>query len=173
MTQEKENYSKLKDFFGAEYYSLKAYVNARLRTGAENDAEDVLQDVALKLFSGADRYSPIDNVAAFVYHSIRNKIIDIMRRNKRNSPPEKLNEAREAGTTDMEEADPEALEAALLSHIKDLKPVYREVILAIDFEGYSYKDLSRESGIPEGTLMSRRHRAISLLYQKMEPLKNL
>ena len=173
MTQEKENYSKLKDFFGSEYYSLKAYVNARLRTGAENDAEDVLQDVALKLFAGADRYSPIDNVAAFVYHSIRNKIIDIMRGNKRSTPREKLTESGEAGMAEMEEGDPQELEAALLTHIRELKPVYREVILAIDFEGYSYKELARESGIPEGTLMSRRHRAISQLYQKMEPLKNL
>ena len=52
--------------------------------------------------------------------------------------------------------------------IQSLKPDYRDIIIAIDFEGYSYKEISLETGIPEGTLMSRRHRAISLLFKELE-----
>ena len=74
MNQKSENNKKLKDFFGEEYQSLKVYVNSRIKATASRDAEDIIQDVALKLFAGADRYSPINNVAGFVYNSIKNKI---------------------------------------------------------------------------------------------------
>ena len=94
MTSESENNKKLKEFFGKEYHSLKAYVNSKIKASVNRDAEDIIQDVALKLFSGADRYSPINNVAGFVYHSIKNKIIDIMRMNKQVISPEDENEAK-------------------------------------------------------------------------------
>jgi len=175
MRSERDNYKKLTNFFGGEYQSLKQYVNSRIRTGVNSDAEDILQDVALKLFAGADRYTPIDNVAAFVYHSVKNKIIDIMRKNK---PPEyelDLIEGPWAGFSELfHETDlpySEPMKEALKENIFLLKPDYRNVIIAIDFEGYTYRELSEETGIPEGTLMSRRHRAISWLHKKLEPIK--
>jgi len=176
MTQESENTEKLKDFFGAEYHSLKAYVNSRLKASANRDAEDIIQDVALKLFSGADRYSPINNVAGFVYHSIKNKIIDIMRSKKNEMRREDENEAKLSQFAELLYDKPdnsysEQMKIELKKNIVSLKPDYRNIIIAIDFEGYSYKEIAAETGIPEGTLMSRRHRAISQLYKKLETKK--
>ena len=71
MNSESENSKKLQAFFGEEYRSLKIYVNSRIRDTANRNAEDIIQDVALKLFSGADRYAPINNVAGFVYRSVK------------------------------------------------------------------------------------------------------
>jgi RNA polymerase sigma-70 factor (ECF subfamily) len=65
----------------------------------------------------------------------------------------------------------EQMKEELKKNILSLKPDYRDIIIAIDFEGYSYKEISLETGIPEGTLMSRRHRAIALLYKKLETKK--
>lgn len=176
MSSERENYKKLKDFFGQEYHSLKTYVNSRIQAGINSDAEDILQDVALKLFSGADRYSPIDNVAGFVYHSVKNKIIDIMRQQPRSVAPVTHHETERTGLTEIfGETDyiySENMKDALKESIEELKPDYRDIILAIDFEGYTYRALAQETGIPEGTLMSRRHRAISLLYKKLETIKS-
>jgi len=176
MTQESENTKKLKDFFGNEYHSLKAYVNSRIMDSVNRDAEDIIQDVALKLFSGADRYSPINNVAGFVYRSIKNKIIDIMRMNKTGMRREDENEAKLIQFTEILYDKPdnsysEQMKEELKKNILSLKPDYRDIIIAIDFEGYSYKEISLETGIPEGTLMSRRHRAIALLYKKLETKK--
>lgn len=176
MTQESENTEKLKDFFGTEYHSLKAYVNSRLKASVNRDAEDIIQDVALKLFSGADRYSPINNVAGFVYHSIKNKIIDIMRSKKdetrhANESEAKLSEFVELIYDKPDNSYSEQMKEELKKHIISLKPDYRNIIIAIDFEGYTYKEISAETGIPEGTLMSRRHRAISQLYKKLETKK--
>ena len=55
--------------------------------------------------------------------------------------------------------------------IEDLKTAYKDIIIAVDFEGYTYKEISSKTGIPIGTLMSRRHRALGLLLKKIE-LKN-
>ena len=82
MISDTDNYNKLKTFFNEEYHLLKAYVNSRINDAADRDAEDIIQDVALKIFSRTDNLSPINNVAAFVYNSIKNKIIDIMRTKK-------------------------------------------------------------------------------------------
>ena len=175
MTQESENNKKLKAFFDVEYHSLKNYVNSRIKATANRDAEDIIQDVALKLFSGADRYSPINNVAGFVYNSIKNKIIDIMRSNRsityENKNEIKLQEFTEIIYESSDRLYSEELKASLKKSILNLKPNYRDIIIAVDFEGYTYKEISIETGIPEGTLMSRRHRAISILYKQLETKK--
>ena len=172
MATETENYNKLATFFGNEYQALKAYVRSRIQASTSRDAEDILQDVALKLFAGADRYAPINNVAGFVYHTIRNKIIDLMRSNKKELKQDndmtKLPVNAEMVLEAADDIYSEQLQDDLKNHIMNLKPEYRDIIIAIDFEGYTYKEISEETGIPEGTLMSRRHRAISLLYKTLE-----
>ncbi len=176
MNPTSENNKKLKEFFSEEYSSLKAYVNSRIKASANRDAEDIIQEVALKLFTGADRYSPINNVAGFVYYSIKNKIVDIMRKNKQTSFEYNQNKAKEIDLTedfyDSSEAFySEEMKDELRKVVLSLKPVYRDIIIAVDFEGYTYNTISIETGIPIGTLMSRRHRAISLLHKKLESIK--
>lgn len=179
MNPESDNNKKLKDFFGKEYHSLKAYVNSRIKTNVNRDAEDIIQDVALKLFSGADRYSPINNVAGFVYYAIKNKIIDVMRTsNKQTVNHENQNEAKLVEFAELLNDNPdnaytEQMKDELKKAIMDLKPKYRNIIIAVDFENYSYKEIAFETGIPVGTLMSRRHRAISYLYKQLKTKKEI
>lgn len=177
MTTESDNNKKLKAFFGKEYNSLRRYVNSNIKESINRDAEDIIQDVALKLFSGADRYSPINNVASFVYRSVKNKIIDLMRSNKPTTNSEDENEVKLVEFSDMlygssDNAYSEEMKEELKRTIMNLKPDYRDIIIAIDFEDYSYREISEELGIPEGTLMSRRHRAIGLLHKALETKKN-
>lgn len=175
MSLESENNIKLRDFFGREYQSLKIYVSNRIRDTASRNAEDIIQDVALKLFSGADRYGPINNVAGFVYRSIRNKIIDVMRTNTSNETTDNdqlLNFAEIVHSSTDSPISEETIQI-LKKCIDELKPGYRDIIIAVDFEGYTYKEIANETGIPEGTLMSRRHRAIGILYKKLESEINI
>lgn len=169
-----ENSKKLNTFFDEEYSSLKSYVNSKLKNSVNRDAEDIIQDVALKLFTGADRYSPINNVAGFVYRSIQNKIIDIMRSSKKNKMEYKtqneikLHEFAALINETSSETYTEQMKKELKAAIINLKPNYKDIIIAIDFEGYTYKELEQETGLPIGTLMSRRHRAISMLYKTLK-----
>lgn len=173
---ETDNYNKLKSFFNKEYSLLKSYVNSRISDSADRDAEDIIQDVALKLFSRAETSLPINNIGGFVYGSIRNKIIDTMRTKKQKTDIQDENEARLIELTELfygksDNSYSEKMKHELMRSISSLKPPYRDIIIAIDFEGYSYKEISSETGIPEGTLMSRRHRALSILYKHLEKKK--
>lgn len=170
---EKDNYTKLHGFFNQEYQMLKGYVNSRISESTDRNAEDIIQDVALKLFSKANSLSPINNVAGFVFHALKNKIIDTLRTKKQRETIDdtnevKINELAALFYAASDNSYSEKMKHELMRTIFQLKPHYREIILAIDFEGYSYKRLSEETGIPEGTLMSRRHRALSLLYKKLK-----
>lgn len=178
MTSNSENKEKLATFFDREYHSLKAYVNARIKAGVDRDPEDIIQDVALKLFSGADRYSPISNVAGFVYHSIRNKIIDVMRNGKSKGKETDENEGKLLDFAELlygksDNSYSEEMMEELKLAILELKTHYRDIIIAVDFEGYSYKEIAIETGIPEGTLMSRRHRAMAQLHTELKQKKEL
>lgn len=170
---EKENKKKLNDFFGEEYDRLRSFVKSKISDTADRDAEDLIQDVALKLLSRSDNSSPIENVAGFVYYAIRNKIIDTMRTKKqrvsmKDDSNVKLIEFAELFYGDTANAYSEAMQEALIAAIADLKPHYKQIIIAIDFEGFSYKELSQKTGIAQGTLLSRRHRALSILHQKLK-----
>tara|TARA_R110002124_G_scaffold62513_4_gene170887 strand:- start:733 stop:1260 length:528 start_codon:yes stop_codon:yes gene_type:complete len=169
---ESENSTKLKDFFGQEYDSLKRYVNSKISDTANRDAEDIIQDVALKLFSGADRYAPINNVAGFVYKSVRNRIIDVMRTTKKNMNSVDIdNDLLDLVDVIHQSANSYSSEETVLllkKCIDQLKPAYKDIIVAVDFEGYSYKEIAKETGISIGTLMSRRHRALGILYSQIE-----
>ena len=68
MAANKENYTRLSAFFNEEYHSLRGYVQSRIDDTTERDAEDIVQDVALRLFSKAADYSPINNIGGFVYN---------------------------------------------------------------------------------------------------------
>jgi len=176
MANRTENYNKLIRFFDAEYHALKAYVNSRVDDAADRDAEDIIQDVALKLFSRADHLNPINNIAGFVYRSVRNKIIDTLRTQKVRLD---LDEDMEEPVAELAELfygegafdSADELKAILKDAILKLKPEYREVIMAIDFENLTYRQLSLVTGIPQGTLMSRRHRALSILLKELENKK--
>lgn len=173
METNKENYNNLSAFFNAEYHSLKTYVQSKVDDTTERDAEDIVQDVALRIFSRSEDASPITNIAGFVYNSVRNKIIDVMRTKK-----ESVHEGGDIDTKWAEFAElfygsadnsyPEGIMNDLKNAIQQLKPSYQDIIIAIDFEGYSYREIAEQTGISQGTLMSRRHRALSLLSKNLE-----
>jgi RNA polymerase sigma-70 factor (ECF subfamily) len=175
MSSETENEKQLQSFFNKEYHSLKAYVHSKIENDVDRDAEDIIQDVALKIFSRKE-IVPINNVAGFVYRSIRNKIVDIMRKRKPTRVDDEFDdqftEFAEQFYGDSDNSYSEDMTSELKKAIFSLNPMYREIILAIDVEGYSYREISEETGIAEGTLLSRRHRAISQLYQKLKTQKD-
>ncbi len=171
MSPEHENKKQLEKYFKQEYHSMKAFIDSRIKSSTSWDAEDVLQEVAAKIFSIADRRTPIQNIGGFVYRSIRNKIIDIRRKKNLISTSEdiesKVFELIEVETDETGHYS-EEMKTKLDEALKQLKPHDHDIILAIDIEGYSYKEIADETGIPEGTLMSRRHRALSKLADKLE-----
>lgn len=176
MTSDSENYKDIRAFFTEEYHSLKSYAKSKIDDAADRDAEDIVQEVALKIFSRSSTASPITNIAGFVYRAIQNKIVDLMRTKKKVTNIEdemetRLIEFTERFYGDTDNSYSEDMKEELKKAIGNLKPYYRDIIIAVDIEDYSYKDIAVETGIPQGTLMSRRHRALSILFNHLEAKK--
>lgn len=176
MAAKTENRNNLTTFFNEEYYSLRSYVQSKIQDTSERDAEDIVQDVALRVFSKADDILPINNIGGFVYSAIRNRIIDIMRGRKEHKYSSddidrQWQDFAELFYGDADNSYSPEMEQALKNAVTELKPVYRDIIIAIDFEGYTYKEIAIRTGISTGTLMSRRHRAMSLLLKNLENIK--
>ncbi|WP_419213415.1 RNA polymerase sigma factor [Maribacter sp. X9] len=178
MVSRKQQNNNLTNFFEEEYNSLKSYVRSKISHTVESDAEDIIQEVALRIFSRPIDALPINNIGGFVYNAIKNKIIDIMRVKKERIHDEGYleflwTEFAEMFYEDCSEEYPDQLKEKLKIAIEELKPFYKDIIIAVDFEGYTYKEISEQTGISTGTLMSRRHRAISLLLKELESFKNI
>lgn len=172
MSPELDNKHKLESFFKDEYDELRHYVRSRVSESASKDAEDIIQDVAYNLFAGASGYGPISNVAGFVYRSVKNKIVDVLRRKQPEHHDvldyewawQEFAELMYSSDTEVSPKLVEELKAAL----KQLPKADFQILMAIDFEGYRFKEIAKETGIPEGTLMSRRHRALSKLQKQLK-----
>src|SRR5512136_1838177 len=70
------------DFLKKERSRLVRYVRSLIDDAADREGEDIVQDVVLGLFEKADISAPVENLAAYVYQSLRNRVIDAMRRRK-------------------------------------------------------------------------------------------
>jgi RNA polymerase sigma-70 factor (ECF subfamily) len=177
MVAESDNKQKLNQFFSEEYKSMKGYIKSGIKSSVYTDPEDIIQDVAAKMFERADNLAPIKNIAGFVYRSIKNKIIDIMRTSKTGTHlDERFDDfVGELSSDYIENSDnsySDEIKNELHKAISSLKPKYKEIIYAVDFEGISFKKLSKQTNVPIGTLLSRHHRALSILTEQLEQIKH-
>jgi RNA polymerase sigma factor (sigma-70 family) len=172
----------LDSFFRKEYRKLVNYVRSNLdERFFEVSPEDIVQDVALGLMDRFDVDAQIGNLAGYFYRSVKNRIIDTRKKKQRNvsienfSDPVKgnylLNTIGDEAHT--EETDYSDIEPGLLRHaILQLRPDEQAVIMATEFDGRTYEELSEEWDVPLGTLLSRKHRALSKLQKILTTNKN-
>jgi len=135
------------------------------------EAEDLVQESFAKALAHSDSLAAVDDLAAWLFSSLRNRVRDRWRRNESRR---KAGETEAGAGTLAEIADaaglgPEvlALEAelmdALLDAIEELPPEQRMVIEAQVLDGLSFKELSESSGISPDTLAARKRYAIKRL----------
>ncbi len=173
---EKELQKKSLDrFFRNEYQKLVNYVRKNLdERFFEASPEDIVQDVAVGLIGKLDLDAQIGNLTGYIYQSVRNKIIDYQSKKQRNVSIENFTDRKNenyllntipdetvAEKNEYSDIDPDMLRQA----IAQLRPDEQAVIIATEFENQTYEELSEEWDVPLGTLLSRKHRAISKLYK--------
>jgi RNA polymerase sigma factor (sigma-70 family) len=183
MKSVKTRNGSLKGFFEWNYLRLKNYVKGQLGGSRyEAEAEDILQDVALNLFARLDFDNGVENVAAYIYRSLRNRITDIRRKRKNEFPVSGfINEEgddlfmmipddapMEAILEGLDEHPPTDLETALAY----LKPEERELIIENSLNGRTFAELSAAWGISQGTLLARKHRALNKLHKILKSQNN-
>ena len=151
----------------------------RKRVADESDAEDVLQEVFYELVEAYRMMKPVEQVTAWLFRVARNRITDLFRSKKRegSSDPAGGTVGEEDLTLEdllpSRDAGPEAAYArtVLLAELEDaleeLPEEQREVFLAHEIEGRSFKDLAVETGLSMNTLLSRKHYAVIHLRERL------
>ncbi|SRR5882762_533528 len=155
----------------------------RKRVADPGDAEDILQEVFYELVEAYRMMKPVEQVTAWLFRVARNRITDLFRKRK----PQLLADAPDAVTEDGEtlrledllpslEAGPEAAYArsVLLEELEaaldELPEDQREVFIAHELMGYSFKELAAQTGISVNTLLSRKHYAVLQLRERLQAI---
>jgi RNA polymerase sigma factor (sigma-70 family) len=150
----------------------------RKRVDDEGDAEDILQDVFYELTEAYRLMRPIEQVGAWLYRVARNRIIDRFRKKVPVAQPT-LSDDDAAPLEDLlpsPDAGPEALYARnvifdeLDVALEELPEEQRDVFIAHEMDGKSFKQLAEETGLSINTLLSRKHYAILHLRRRLEAI---
>ena len=155
----------------------------RRRVADREDAEDVLQDVFYELVEAYRLMKPVERVTAWLFRVARNRITDLFRRKRREalrSEPAAITENGE--TLQLEDllpspdAGPEAAyaQSVLLEELDaaldELPEEQREVFVAHELMGYSFKELAAQTGVSVNTLLSRKHYAVVYLRERLQAI---
>src|SRR5881396_2561506 len=154
----------------------------RRRVPDPRDAEDILQEVFYELAEANRLLMPIEHVTAWLFRVARNRITDLFRKKK----PETFSDAavvdedgevlRIEDLLPSPDAGPEALyfRNVLLDELEfaldELPDEQREVFVAHELEGRSFKELSAESGVNVNTLLSRKRYAVLHLRERLQSI---
>jgi RNA polymerase sigma factor (sigma-70 family) len=144
------------------------------------DAEDILQDVFSELVEANRLLMPIDHLTGWLFRVARNRIIDLFRKKK----PVNFSDAAVANEDDellqfedllpSPDAGPEALYArsvlleALELAVHELPAEQREVFVAHELEGLSFKEIAARTGVGVNTLLSRKRYAVLHLRERLQ-----
>lgn len=159
---------------------LRSFI--RRRVADPSDAEDLVQEVFYELVEANRLLMPIEHVTGWLFRVARNRITDLLRKKK----PETFSDAAvvdEDGEVlhfedllPSPDAGPEAFYArnALLDELEialgELPREQREVFVAHELEGRTFKEMSAESGVGINTLLSRKHYAVLHLRRRLQSI---
>jgi RNA polymerase sigma factor (sigma-70 family) len=152
----------------------------RRRVPDSRDAEDILQDVFYELVEANRLLMPVDHVTGWLFRVARNRITDLFRK----KTPELFGDTA-LGDEDGEllqiedllpspDAGPEALyfRNLLLDELEaavdELPEQQREVFVAHELEGRSFKEMAAANGVSVNTLLSRKRYAVLHLRERLQ-----
>jgi len=169
---------QISEIIAKERSRLRNFI--RKRVANEADAEDLLQEVFFEVIEAYRLMEPVQQWSAWMYRVARNRIIDLFRKKR-------VREAGNDAVAKSEDGEPlllldvlpspdagpaaaymrklllEALEEAL----DELPEEQREVFIAHEVEGYSFKEIAAQTGRSVNTLLSRKHYAVLNLRERL------
>ena len=171
---------QISEIIAEERSRLRNFI--RRRVPDRSDAEDIVQEVFYELIEANRLLMPIEHVTGWLFRVARNRITDLFRKKK----PETFSDAavvdEDGEVLQIEDllpspdAGPEALYVRnmLLDELElaldELPDEQREVFVAHELEGRSFKELSAESGVSVNTLLSRKRYAVLHLRERLQSI---
>ena len=182
ITPESEN-SGLNALLASCSARVRAFIRKRLP--GKDDVDDVMQEVLYQYVRVNNLIQPVEQAVAWMLKVARNEIIDRSRKKTEQQLPAYAEDGENwllngdvaeimLGQTKSSEDEYltslfwEELESALA----DLPEFQREAFEKTELQGYSFKQLSEETGAPVNTLLSRKHTAVLYLRMRLQELYN-
>lgn len=171
---------RLAEIFSREQSRLLQFI--RRRVSDDGDAEDILQDVFYELTDAYRLMKPIEQVGAWLFRVARNRITDLFRRTKPSLGNDNMKSNDEGERHQWEDLlpspdagpDAEYARSVLLEELdaalEDLPAEQRDVFIAHEVEGKSFKELSEATGVSVNTLLSRKHYAVLQLRRRLQAI---
>src|SRR5713101_699431 len=172
---------RISDTITREQARLRQFI--RKHVPDHGDAEDIFQEVFYELVDAYRLMKPVEQVGAWLFRVARNRIIDLFRSRR----PAVLGNDTMLPTEDGEalqwedllpspDAGPEAAYARsvlleeLDAALEDLPEEQRDVFVAHEIEGRSFKELSEATGVSVNTLLSRKRYAVLQLRRRLQAI---
>jgi len=171
---------RISEIVAEERYRLRNFIRRRVPNDA--DVEDLLQEIFYELVQANRLLLPIEYVTGWLFRVARNRITDLFRKKRTENfagPAERDEDGELPRIEDLlpsPDAGPEALYArgVLLRELEvalgELPAAQREVFVAHELEGRSFKELSAESGVSVNTLLARKRYAVLHLRERLRTI---
>ncbi len=176
-----EQDDRISEAIAREQSRLRNFI--RRRVADREDAEDILQDVFYELVEAYRMMKPVEQVTAWLFRVARNRITDLFRKRGREAlrnEPARTNEDGEMLQLEdllpSPDAGPDAAYArsVLLEEVgaalDELPDQQREVFIAHELIGYSFKEIAEQTGVSVNTLLSRKHYAVLYLRERLQAI---
>ena len=170
---------RISEIIAEERSRLRNFI--RKRVPNEADVEDLLQEVFYEFIDSYRLMKPVQQWSAWMFRVARNRMIDLFRKRcqepSENDPVTVAEDREPLLLEDLlpsPDAGPEAAYArsVLLDELEDaldeLPREQREVFIAHEVEGYSFKEIAAQTGASVNTLLSRKHYAMLHLRERLQ-----
>ena len=180
ITSMTEQDRQVSEIIAEERSRLRNFIRRRVPDPA--DAEDIVQEVFYELVEANRLLMPIEHVTGWLFRVARNRITDLFRKKKPESFSDTAVEDEDGGLLQIEDllpspdAGPEALYArnVLLEELElavdELPEEQREVFVAHELDGRSFKEMAAETGVSVNTLLSRKRYAVLHLRERLQSI---
>jgi RNA polymerase sigma factor (sigma-70 family) len=178
MTLEQDK--RISEVVKREQSRLRSFIRRRVHD--PRDAEDILQDVFYELVEANRLLMPIAHVTGWLFRVARNRILDLIRKKR----PESFSDTAIWDENDQHlrledllpspDAGPELLyvRSVLLDELElaidELPKEQREVFVAHELEGHSFKEMAAATGVSVNTLLSRKRYAVLHLRERLQSI---
>src|SRR5258705_2013506 len=154
----------------------------RRNVADREDVEDILQDVFVELVQAHRLLKPIEDMGAWLLRVARNRIVDLRRKKKPEALADQVHGMQDEGGAALEDLLPSADAGPGAAHTRDwlrdeleealdaLPVDQRDVFLAHEVKGLSFKEISALTGVRVNTLISRKHYAVLQLRRRLQAI---
>ncbi|OUV78683.1 MAG: hypothetical protein CBC90_01055 [Acidimicrobiaceae bacterium TMED130] len=154
-------------------YMDQLYSHALRLTKNPADAEDLVQETYLKGYKAFNSFKDGTNLRAWLFRILTNSFINAYRKKQRSFDEQEVEDIEAFNTLSSADYSSNthlgiSAEDALFERLTDdeiqtaidsLPSTYKDVVLLADVQGFSYKEIAEILDVPDGTVMSRLHRA--------------